>query len=177
VGLQEGEQRELALPSRPLPSDLRRHRTLGSGRAAEGARAARDDPLRLAIEFHAWHGPAGIGDRYFAEHKEHPDMRPKMVTYQLGLLKRGPKWAEEVTPARENVHAAHLANISRLLAAGKLVAAGPFTDEGDLRGVFVFRADSTEARRLALGDPAVKAGRLTVELHPWMAAEGVFPTK
>jgi uncharacterized protein YciI len=58
----------------------------------------------------------------------------------------------------------------------KLAAAGPFIDGGKLRGVFVFQVGSIEeARALADTDPAVRAGRLVVELHPWMVARGVLP--
>jgi uncharacterized protein YciI len=51
--------------------------------------------------------------------------------------------------------------------SGKLILAGPFADEGDLRGMLVFRVDSPEeAKALAAQDPAVKAGRLVLEWHP-----------
>ena len=45
-----------------------------------------------------------------------------------------------------------------------------------LAGIFVFDTTAEEAR--ALGgpqDPAVQAGRLVLEFHGWMAAEGVLP--
>jgi uncharacterized protein YciI len=58
--------------------------------------------------------------------------------------------------------------------SGKLVGAGPFADDGDLRGVFIFRLDSaTEAKALAEADPAVKAGRLAIEMHSWMGPKGI----
>jgi hypothetical protein len=32
-----------------------------------------------------------------------------------------------------------------------------------------------EVRTLASDDPAVKAGRLAVEVHPWMVQKGILP--
>ena len=67
-----------------------------------------------------------------------------------------------------------MANINKMAATGKLVVAGPFTDNGDVRGVFIFHQTTVdEARAMTDQDPAVKAGRLVVELHPWMAAAGL----
>jgi uncharacterized protein YciI len=59
--------------------------------------------------------------------------------------------------------------------SGKLIAAGPFGDEGDLRGVYIFRVGSLEdAQALAETDPSVVAGRLFFELHPWWVKKGTF---
>jgi uncharacterized protein YciI len=100
--------------------------------------------------------------------------QPKATTYSLGLLRRGKAWTPEVTPEVEKLQAAHLANIGRLAETGKLVAAGPMGDDGPLRGLFVFRTDTLqEAKTLAATDPAVRAGRLAVEIHPWRAPEGI----
>jgi uncharacterized protein YciI len=99
-----------------------------------------------------------------------------MTTAYLGFLKRGAKWTPEKTPATEALQKAHLANIGRLAETKKLVVAGPFGDNGDLRGIFVFKVASIEeAKKLAETDPAVQAGRLEIEMHPWMVPEGVLP--
>jgi uncharacterized protein YciI len=98
----------------------------------------------------------------------------EMTTYFVGLLYRGPAWTPERTPEIERLQEAHLANIRRLAEAGRLVLAGPFTDGGDLRGMFVFAVGSLEeARDLCDSDPMVRAGRLRVDLHPWYAAKGI----
>ena len=104
------------------------------------------------------------------------DIPTDMTTVYMGLLKRGPFWTPEETPKTEKLQAAHLAYIRQLAEAGSLIMAGPFTDDGALRGVFVFQVDSLEtAEALCKGDPAVNAGRLIVELHPWWVSESVLP--
>jgi uncharacterized protein YciI len=96
-------------------------------------------------------------------------------TYYLGFLRRGDKWSPEDTPERQRIQEAHLKNIGRLHDMGKLVAAGPFMEDGDLRGIFVFKtATAEEANELTNTDPAVQAGRLRIELHPWELPAGLF---
>ena len=100
----------------------------------------------------------------------------KMTTAYLGFLSRGPKWTPEKTPATEELQKAHIANINRLAETKKLVMAGPFGDNGKLRGIFVFKVGSlSEAKELAETDPSVKAGRLAIDVHPWMVPEGILP--
>ena len=100
----------------------------------------------------------------------------KLHTAYLAFLVRGDKWTPEKTPATEAIQKAHLENINRLAEMKKLVVAGPFGDNGRLRGIFVFRVGSMEeARALSETDPAVKAGRLALILHPWMVPEGILP--
>jgi len=68
----------------------------------------------------------------------------EMVTVYLGLLRRGPRAAEwdERPHELEQLQEAHLANIRRMYEIGKLLIAGPCTDNGDLRGVYVFKTES-----------------------------------
>jgi uncharacterized protein len=101
---------------------------------------------------------------------------PKLTTAYLAFLTRGDKWTPEKTPATEAIQKAHLANINKLADMKKLVVAGPFGDNGRLRGIFVFKVESIEeARSLAATDPAVQAGRLALQIHPWVVPEGILP--
>lgn len=101
---------------------------------------------------------------------------PKLTTAYLAFLTRGDKWTPEKTPATEAIQKAHLENINKLANMKKLVVAGPFGDNGRLRGIFVFKVDSIEeARSLAATDPAVQAGRLALQIHPWIVPEGILP--
>lgn len=100
----------------------------------------------------------------------------KMMTAYLAFLVRGEKWTPEKTPQTEAIQKAHLANINKLAEMKKLVVAGPFGDNGTLRGIFVFRVNSmAEARELAATDPAVQSGRLALQIYTWMVPEGILP--
>jgi uncharacterized protein YciI len=100
----------------------------------------------------------------------------KMNTLYFAFLKKGPNRTEKETPEVQELQKAHIANIERLAKLGKIVAAGPFGDDGNLRGIFVFRVSSLEeAQDLCATDPMIKVGRLAVELHPWQVPEGVLP--
>ena len=120
-----------------------------------------------------------IGCASTPHRRPNADASYEMTTYYLGLLYRGEKWTPGSTPETEKIQEGHMANIRRLAAEGKLLLAGPFGDDGDLRGVFVFKvASMEEAQALVATDPAVQAGRLRVELHPWYSAKNivVYPT-
>ena len=100
----------------------------------------------------------------------------QMGTVYLVLLKKGPAWTAQETPETRAVQEAHMANIRAMWKAGKLIVAGPLGDPGEIRGVFVFQVSTLEeATSLAASDPAVKAGRLVAEIHPWWVEKRVFP--
>lgn len=148
--------------------------------AVDRARSlAEEDPTieagLMAVELHPWWGPKDIGKGYAERAKATPLEQLPFAEYQIGLLTRGPAWTPAETPEIAELQKAHMAHINKMAESGKLVAAGPFTDGGTLRGIFLFRATADEARALAAEDPMVKIGRLALDLHPWMATEGVIP--
>ena len=98
----------------------------------------------------------------------------QMTTYVMGVVHKGPKWTPEDNAYTRGIQEGHLANVRKMMAAGKLIVAGPFSDNGELRGVFIFKLASVEeAKAMVDEDPAVKAGRMVVELHPWLAPAGL----
>lgn len=100
--------------------------------------------------------------------------KTEMTTYYVALLYRGPKWTAEATPEVMEIQKGHLAHIGKMAETGKLILAGPFSDGGNLRGMFVFKTDTLEeAKALSGADPAVKSGRLVLEWHPWFSAKGI----
>jgi uncharacterized protein YciI len=99
---------------------------------------------------------------------------PGMDSYFFGLLYRGPAWTPGETDETKKIQEGHMANIQRMADVGALVAAGPIEGGEQLRGIFIFRVKTAEeARALAANDPAIKAGRLTLELHPWIGPAGI----
>ncbi len=96
-----------------------------------------------------------------------------MNRYVFAFLKVGPNRAQDSLTAAK-LQQAHLANIGRLAQEGKLVLAGPFLDEGDIRGIYIFAVETVEeATKLTETDPAIQAGRLRMELHPWYGSAGL----
>lgn len=96
----------------------------------------------------------------------------EMKQYFLVLLRRGPIRNHDSTTATE-LQKGHLANIERLYNEGKIDLAGPMGHDGDLRGIFVFNCETyDEVLTLCTTDPAIRAGRLTVEIYPWWAGKG-----
>ena len=98
------------------------------------------------------------------------DNTPKwdLKSYQMVFLYRGENRSQDSLEAVK-IQGGHLANIQRLSEEGKLIVAGPFLDNQDLRGIFIFDCESEdEVKELLKTDPAIIAGRLKYEIRPWM---------
>ena len=90
-----------------------------------------------------------------------------MKKYVFAFLKRGPNQDLDSVQKAE-LQMAHLKNINRMAEEGKLVLAGPFFGNDELRGIYVFNVGSlAEAEELTGTDPSIQAGLLTMELKEW----------
>lgn len=97
-----------------------------------------------------------------------------MHGYVMAFLRKGPN-REQDSVKRMELQKAHMANIDRMAEEGKLVVAGPFTDDGEIRGIYIFNvATVEEARSLTETDPLIKSGGLVMELHPWYGSAGLM---
>jgi uncharacterized protein YciI len=64
-----------------------------------------------------------------------------------------------------------MANINRLYNDGKLKVAGPFGDNGNWLGIFIFDSPTKEEVEKDLKtDPAIASGRLSYDIRPWYTA-------
>lgn len=108
--------------------------------------------------------------------QENDTTKLNIKQYFLVLLKAGSNKSID-SLQREKIQEGHMANIRRLAKLKKLVVAGPFGDNGDLRGIFIFDVPTKEeVETLLQTDPAIKAGRLSYEIHPWWTQPGTcFP--
>jgi uncharacterized protein len=96
-----------------------------------------------------------------------------MKTFVFVNLIRGKKQFEKAE--RDKLVAGHMENIGKLAESGKLVMAGPFFDDNDIRGIYVFDVDTLEkAKALTETDPAVKAGVFEFEMRLWYGSAALL---
>lgn len=106
----------------------------------------------------------------FAQSKKSADPASQIKQFWFVLLKKGPVRNQDSLTAAK-IQEGHLANITRLYEAGTLKVAGPFAEETLAQGLFIFDCPSkAELETLLHTDPAIKAGRLVAEIHPWYTA-------
>lgn len=99
-----------------------------------------------------------------------------MQQYFIAFLKSGPVRSQSKAEA-DSLQALHLAHLGRMYAEGYADISGPFGDDGEIRGITIYNVPTfAMADSLANLDPSVRAGRLSIEVHPWWAAKG-FPLR
>lgn len=112
------------------------------------------------------------GSLAFYAFKAEDEKKWEMKQYFFVMLTKGPNRTQDSLTAAK-LQAGHLENITNLYNAGKLHIAGPFGDNGNWRGILILDAKTeAEARSMVEKDPAVAAGRLTYEIHPWWGGVG-----
>ena len=95
-----------------------------------------------------------------------------MQQYFVAFLKSGPVRSQNKEEA-DSIQALHLAHLGRMYEEGHADISGPFGDDGEIRGITIYNTPTLEmADSLAKMDPAVRSGRLVIEMHPWWAAKG-----
>jgi uncharacterized protein YciI len=97
-----------------------------------------------------------------------PVEKPKQFIYVLHLAPRlyeDKAWTAEDKAAVDR----HLANFKAATHSGQLILAGRTRESGDKTfGIAIFEAaDEAAARKFMEADPAVAAGVMTAELHPF----------
>jgi uncharacterized protein YciI len=87
--------------------------------------------------------------------------------YWFVLLTKGSNRDQDSATAAK-LQAGHLANIQKLYMDGKVKVAGPFGEEGDWQGIFIFDCTGKEeVEKLLKTDPAISAGRMNYQIKPW----------
>lgn len=100
-----------------------------------------------------------------------------MKPYVIVMLTTGTIKIEDKTKMGELMKA-HLGNIRKLADEGKIVVAGPFTEDNkqNFEGMFIFNTKSKEeAETWVKTDPAVQAGVFNYEVFPWYGS-AALPT-
>lgn len=102
---------------------------------------------------------------------EEPKDKPKQFIYVLRLVPRlhsDSAWTKD----DEAVLTRHFARFQHAIETGQLILAGRTQESGAKTfGIAVFEApDEADARKFMESDPAVVAGLMTAELHPFAVA-------
>jgi hypothetical protein len=97
-----------------------------------------------------------------------------MTHYVVGLVRRAPTPPHRTEEEAQALQEAHLAHLRRLREAGELITVGPVEEDGELRGILVFRTDQVpRARELMAIDPLVGGGYLILDLYTWLSPAGL----
>lgn len=95
-----------------------------------------------------------------------------MQQYFIAFLKSGPNRTQSEKEAN-TLQEQHMAHLGKMYELGYADISGPFADDSDIKGITIYNVPTIRmADSLANADPMVKAGRLSIEIHPWWAAKG-----
>lgn len=98
-------------------------------------------------------------------------------TYWMVFLKSGTTRSQNAEETQK-IQMGHLTHLTNLKKDGTIIVAGPFEVDKDhpMRGIVLYPGDTPreEVERLSNMDPAVKAGRLSVEIIKWWTPKGAI---
>ncbi len=96
--------------------------------------------------------------------------------YTIVLLLRNPQAPKLDAAAEDALQDAHLDHLATMHEAGHVLAAGPLvgSDDRTIRGLTILNLPPERARSLSEEDPAVRAGRFTLEILPWLVPHGTM---
>jgi uncharacterized protein len=100
-----------------------------------------------------------------------------LEAFELVLLRRPDNAPDYPDEEIDRIQREHLAFYAGLRASGQVVTNGPVVEQPDpsLRGLGFYRTGSIErSRELAESDPAVRAGRLAVDIMTWYCPPGTM---
>ena len=100
-----------------------------------------------------------------------------LEAFELVLLRRQADAPDYPDQELDRIQREHIAYHGELRAAGQVVTNGPVDGPADpsLRGLTFYRTGSLDqSRQLAENDPAVRAGRLAVEIMTWYCPPGTM---
>lgn len=121
----------------------------------------------LAVEAYRWLTDATCFQKPFEPFK--------LAKHTLVVVKKGTNYQAPKDPLTSATMLSLMPSLRSWAATGDLAVSGPLVDAGDLVGILMFIPENGETIRAALdADPAVKAGRLKVEVHPQFMGAGVL---
>ena len=101
----------------------------------------------------------------------------ELESFELAILRRPPDAPGYEDETMDRIQREHLEYHASLRASGDIATNGPLMDQPDelLRGLTFYRTGSlARARELAEADPAVRAGRLVVDVMTWLCPPGLL---
>lgn len=104
-----------------------------------------------------------------------PKLQDEIRQYWFVMLLEGPTRNQDSATAAM-IQQGHMNSINRLYYDGKIKVAGPFGDDGNWKGIFIFDCpQKEEVEKLLQSDPAISSGRLIYDIRPWYtSATGSF---
>jgi uncharacterized protein YciI len=102
----------------------------------------------------------------YGQANEDPTLRDHVF---LVVFEPGPEWIEGKPVGEQNLRE-HGQYIMKLYEEGKILQAGPFTN--DTGGAVIYRVENIdEVEILVANDPAILAEKFNATIHPWRWVE------